>query len=145
MAWRKGESGNPSGRTPGAISRLTQQADALAKKYGYDAFERQILLAKRVEAIVQRNGFRVPGTEAPDWAMRLRHFELLQKIYRDTMPYQYPQLKAIEITDGLGEELDEQSVAEQRESLAFLLRQVRELADEQGVTEDGDASARGVA
>lgn len=139
MSWRKGESGNPGGRPPGALSRMARQAEELAKRHGYDAFEKQILLAKRVEAIVKRNHFA-------DTMERLRHFEFLQRIYRDTMPYQYPTLKAIEITDDLGSgEIDPQTVEQQRESLAFLLRQVRELADEQGVTEDGDTTERGVA
>lgn len=138
MSWRKGESGNPRGKPPGALSKLARQADELARQYGYDPFEKQIKLSQRVEAIVQRNHFKDPLT-------RLRHFEFLQKIYRDTMPYLYPQLKTLEITDDLGAEPDPQTVEEQRQGLAFLLRQVRELADEQGVTEDGDAPQQGVA
>lgn len=139
MPWRKGESGNPEGKPKGALARLSKRAEELAARYGYDPLEKQILLVKRVEAIVKRNHFA-------DVAERLRHFEFLHRIYKDTMPYLYPQLRSLEITDDLDALVaDPQSVEQQRESLAFLLRQVRELADEQGVTEDGDTREQGVA
>lgn len=139
MTWRKGETGNPNGREKGSLFILQKQAQTLARKYGYDAFEKQILLSKKLENLVHRNHFE-------NVTERLRHYELLQRIYRDTMPYMYPALKAIEITADMdAQEPDAATVEQQRDGLAFLLRQVRELADEQGVTEDGDARERGVA
>lgn len=134
MTWRKGESGNPNGKRPGTLARLARQADELAKQHGYDPFEKQIRLSQRIEAIVQRNHFKDP-------LMRLRYFEFLQRLYRDTMPYLYPQLKAIEITDDIGAALDERTIEEQREGLAFLLRQVQELADEEGLSDTHQGAA----
>lgn len=139
MPWRKGQSGNPAGKPPGALNRMARIAHEMAERYGYDPLEKQIRLAQRLEAIVHRNHFESPLD-------RLKHFELLQKIYRDTMGYLYPALKSIEVTGDLGvSEVDERTAAEQREGLAHLLRQVRELADEQGVTEAGDAGQQEVA
>ena len=130
--WEKGQSGNPAGRLKGSIGRLSHEARELAKDHGYDPLLKQIKLAEKVEAIIKRNNFE-------DAIDRLRHYELLAVIYKNTTPYIYPQLKAVEHTGSVDRPV--RTPEERRQRIAALLGQVQAMAGAEGIETQQGAEA----
>ena len=88
--WKKGQSGNPSGKAKGTLAKRTQELRAKAKELGVDPIDVMILtMLELVTAARDKN---------IELAERFHFMERACAIAKDAAPYLHPRLQAVELS-----------------------------------------------